>query len=68
MNSHYVKSFTNNQIDGERLLNLRPYELEQLGVKSIGHQEIILEAVEQLKNFVSFSNLILRSICSICCI
>lgn len=53
MNSHYIKSCYNNQIDGEKLLNLRPYELEELGIKSVGHQEIILEAVEQLRNFVS---------------
>lgn len=53
MNSHYVKAFTNNQIEGKKLLNIRPYELEELGIKSIGHQEIILEAVEHLRNFVS---------------
>lgn len=50
---HYVHSFTNNQIGGQQLLNIRPYELEQLGMRSIGHQEIVLEAVENLRNFVS---------------
>lgn len=54
MNSFYIKAFSNNQIDGDSLLNLRPYELEELGIISVGHQEIILEAVELLKNFVSF--------------
>lgn len=49
----YLTSFTNNQINGTQLLNIRPYELEELGIKSIGHQEIILEALEVLKNFVS---------------
>ena len=50
---HYVKSFTNNGVGGKQLLNIRPYELEQLGMHVIGHQEIVLEAVENLKNFVS---------------
>lgn len=53
MNNSYIKAFANNQIDGRQLLNLRPYELEELGIISVGHQEIILEAVEHLKNFVS---------------
>lgn len=48
---HYINSFTNNEVRGEQLLNIRPYELEQLGMYSIGHQEIVLEAVEQLRNF-----------------
>uniref|UniRef100_A0A182JYG2 Connector enhancer of kinase suppressor of ras n=1 Tax=Anopheles christyi TaxID=43041 RepID=A0A182JYG2_9DIPT len=48
---HYVKSFTNNGVGGKQLLNIRPYELEQLGMHVIGHQEIVLEAVENLKNF-----------------
>jgi connector enhancer of kinase suppressor of Ras 2 len=55
MNSQYVKAFTNNQIDGKKLLNIRPYELEELGIKSVGHQEMILEAVEHLRNFVSIN-------------
>lgn len=33
------------------MLNLRPEDLEQLGVLKLGHQEIILEAVEYLRNF-----------------
>lgn len=48
----YIKAFANNQIDGIKLLNLRPYELAELGIEAVGHQEIILEAVELLKNFV----------------
>lgn len=46
----YTVSFTNNGVKGEQLLNIRPYELEQLGMHAIGHQEIILEAVEHLRN------------------
>lgn len=49
----YLDSFSNNQVSGEKLLNMRPYILEELGVNVIGHQEIILEAVEHLRNFVS---------------
>ncbi|XP_073472236.1 connector enhancer of kinase suppressor of ras 1 [Aquarana catesbeiana] len=35
-------------ITGQDLLDLSPQRLDTLGVKSIGHQEVILEAVEQL--------------------
>lgn len=49
----YVYSFTNNQVNGQQLLHIRSYELEQLGMLSIGHQEIVLEGVESLRNFVS---------------
>lgn len=49
----YIQSFLNNQIGGKQLLDIRASELEQLGIHRIGHQEIILEAVEHLKNFVS---------------
>lgn len=35
------------------MLNIRPYELEELGIRCIGHQEVILEALEVLKNCVS---------------
>jgi SAM domain (Sterile alpha motif) len=60
-NGSYIQAFANNQIDGRQLLNLRPYELEELGIFSVGHQEIILEAVEHLKNFVREQNLFLSS-------
>lgn len=48
---HYISSFTNNEVRGQELLHIRPYELEHLGMYSIGHQEIVLEAIEQLRNF-----------------
>ncbi|KAM4046477.1 connector enhancer of kinase suppressor of ras 1 isoform 2-T2 [Anomaloglossus baeobatrachus] len=35
-------------ISGQNLLDLSPQHLDALGVRSIGHQEIFLEAVEQL--------------------
>ncbi|XP_059613037.1 uncharacterized protein LOC132259421 [Phlebotomus argentipes] len=48
---HYVNSFTNNEVGGQELLSIRPYILEQLGMYSISHQEIVLEAVRLLRNF-----------------
>lgn len=42
-------------MNGHQLLNLRSDDLEHLGVVTLGHQEIILEAVEHLRNFVSIS-------------
>ncbi|XP_072404309.1 connector enhancer of kinase suppressor of ras 1 isoform X2 [Chiloscyllium punctatum] len=36
------------QVNGEQLLRLSQQDLEELGVKRIGHQELILEAVELL--------------------
>lgn len=48
----YAKSFLNNGVTGNQLLQFRADDLENLGVKIIGHQEIILEGVEHLRNFV----------------
>lgn len=47
----YVNAFANNEVKGQMLLNIRPYELVELGMKVLGHQEIVLGAVEQLQNF-----------------
>ena len=49
----YIHSFLNNQVNGQQVLNLGPDDLEHLGVYKLGHQELILEAVEYLRNFVS---------------
>ncbi|XP_023248126.1 uncharacterized protein LOC106642128 isoform X3 [Copidosoma floridanum] len=46
----YVHSFMNHNVNGQQLLNLRPEDLEQLGLFKLGHQEIILEAVEFLRS------------------
>ncbi|GAB0093263.1 uncharacterized protein DMENIID0001_083420 [Sergentomyia squamirostris] len=48
---HYVHSFTNNEVGGQELLNIRPYILKKLGMSIISHQEIVLEAVKLLRNF-----------------
>ncbi|XP_029662241.1 uncharacterized protein LOC115234954 [Formica exsecta] len=47
----YVHSFMNHSVNGQQLLSLQPEDLEHLGVLKLGHQEIILEAVEYLRNF-----------------
>ncbi|XP_017049543.1 uncharacterized protein LOC108093779 [Drosophila ficusphila] len=46
----YLYEFSRQEIGGRALLNIRPYELENLGMLRIGHQEILLEAVENLRN------------------
>ncbi|EDW48277.1 uncharacterized protein LOC6609587 [Drosophila sechellia] len=47
----YLYEFSKQEIGGRALLNIRPYELENLGMLRIGHQEVVLEAVENLRNF-----------------
>ncbi|KAI5712963.1 hypothetical protein M8J76_014220 [Diaphorina citri] len=47
----YVESFLNNHVNGQHLLNLQPDDLEHHGICKVGHQEIILEAVDHLRNF-----------------
>ncbi|CAH1710993.1 unnamed protein product [Chironomus riparius] len=51
VNKFYIKSFFNNQIDGQQLLKISYSELTELGIVKIGHQEIILESIDHLKNF-----------------
>lgn len=48
----YIRLFVEKNVNGQQLLDLQPNDLEEIGVYKIGHQEIILEAVELLKNFV----------------
>ncbi|TNN26434.1 Connector enhancer of kinase suppressor of ras 3 [Liparis tanakae] len=44
----YVASFQRQQVDGRRLLAASHQELLALGLKRVGHQELLLEAVELL--------------------
>uniref|UniRef100_A0A672THE5 Connector enhancer of kinase suppressor of Ras 2 n=1 Tax=Strigops habroptila TaxID=2489341 RepID=A0A672THE5_STRHB len=44
----YIKNFEREKINGEQLLHITHQELEELGVTRIGHQELILEAVDLL--------------------
>lgn len=49
----YAAALRARGLDGAKLLTLRCDDLEYLGVHVIGHQELLLEAVEHLRNFVS---------------
>ena len=49
--SHY---FINNNVTGRGLLNITVDDLYKLHVEKLGHQEIILEGLEHLRNLVSF--------------
>ncbi|KAM3861125.1 connector enhancer of kinase suppressor of ras 3-like [Diretmus argenteus] len=44
----YVPSFQQQQVDGEKLLRMSHQELLSLGVSRVGHQELVLEAVDLL--------------------
>lgn len=48
----YAHHFINNNVTGQSLLNLTVDDLTKLRVEKLGHQEIILEALESLKNLV----------------
>lgn len=59
----YVQFFVNKQINGCRLLLLTPHDLDNLNIFKIGHQEIILEAVELLRQLhYNFGSEILQTI------
>ncbi|XP_029586342.1 connector enhancer of kinase suppressor of ras 3 isoform X2 [Salmo trutta] len=44
----YVANFEQEKISGEQLLKISHQDLEELGVARIGHQELVLEAVDLL--------------------
>ncbi|KAL7888526.1 hypothetical protein AOLI_G00035000 [Acnodon oligacanthus] len=44
----YITNFEKEKIDGEQLLKISHQDLEELAVSRIGHQELILEAVDLL--------------------
>jgi hypothetical protein len=48
----YAHFFLNNNVIGQGLLNLTVDDLNKLRVEKLGHQEIILEALELLRNLV----------------
>ena len=49
----YVTNFEREKISGEQLLKITHQDLEELGVARIGHQELVLEAVDLLCALVS---------------
>ncbi|XP_061167502.1 CNK3/IPCEF1 fusion protein-like isoform X2 [Saccostrea echinata] len=46
----YVAHFKDKDINGKKLLLLTHYDLEKIGVHKLGHQELILEAVDLLRS------------------
>ncbi|XP_009459071.1 PREDICTED: connector enhancer of kinase suppressor of ras 3 [Nipponia nippon] len=44
----YVHKFEREKINGEQLLQISHQDLEELGISRIGHQELVLEAVDLL--------------------
>lgn len=46
----YVQGFLNNSVGGAQILGFGPDDLEHLGITKIGHQEIILEGIDHLRN------------------
>ncbi|XP_062378699.1 connector enhancer of kinase suppressor of ras 3-like isoform X2 [Sardina pilchardus] len=44
----YIHNFEREKINGEQLLKISHQDLEELGVSRIGHQELVLEAVDLL--------------------
>lgn len=49
----HIPSFQQQQVDGEKLLRMSHQELLSLGVSRVGHQELVLEAVDLLCALVS---------------
>lgn len=49
----YVHKFEREKINGEQLLQISHQDLEDLGISRIGHQELVLEAVDLLCALVS---------------
>lgn len=49
----YVPKFEREKINGEQLLQISHQDLEDLGISRIGHQELVLEAVDLLCALVS---------------
>lgn len=59
----YVSNFEREKISGEQLLKITHQDLEELGVARIGHQELVLEAVDLLCALVSISLFFLVCLC-----
>ena len=53
MLQQYVGKFNENDITGKQILLLDHMDLDNIGITKFGHQELILEAVEHLRQLVS---------------
>lgn len=51
----YIPNFEKQKIDGQQLLKISHQDLEALSVSRVGHQELILEAVDLLCALVRFN-------------
>lgn len=49
----YMHYFLNSGVDGKKLMLMTHADLEKLNVVKFGHQELILEAIDLLRNLVS---------------
>ncbi|KTG04347.1 hypothetical protein cypCar_00009273 [Cyprinus carpio] len=58
----YIKNFEREKVGGDQLLRITHQELEDLGVSRIGHQELILEAVDLLCALVFFQTVLVKSL------
>jgi hypothetical protein len=52
---------TEHGIDGRKLLMLTHHDLEKIGIDKLGHQELILEAVDLLKSLVNTNSCTCKS-------
>ena len=50
--SQYVPLFLINGVNGRKLLMLNHADLEKIGINKLGHQELVLEAVDLLRSLV----------------
>src|ERR1044071_5278169 len=48
--SQYIDAFLDNDIDREVLLDLNDEELQEIGVKSLGHRKRLLKAIDALRD------------------
>ena len=56
----YMPALQRQQVDGEKLLRLSHQELLSLGLTRVGHQELVLEAVDLLCALVSHTHCFTR--------
>ena len=44
----YAEAFTTHDVDGEILAKLTSQDLKEIGVKSVGHRRMLLDAISRL--------------------
>ncbi|KAK7500180.1 hypothetical protein BaRGS_00008727 [Batillaria attramentaria] len=48
--AQYVHMFLDHDVDGKKLMMLNHADLEKIGINKLGHQELVLEAVDLLRS------------------